>query len=118
MPSSEAHELFAESFVQRLSSHPDVMRLRNSYREDVLEKLKSFIVERRVSSHEQLHALKLRRTLAGMSAKLEEKKEQLVSMEKIGHISPDVWALREEIYNDLQPKFDALKILHDWIYSH
>ncbi len=118
MPSNEPHELFAESFAKSLSGHPDVSRLRNSYRENVLEKLKGFIVERRVSSHEQLRALELWRTLARLQAELDYKKAQLLSMEKIGRVSPAVWALRAEIYNDLQPKFDALKILSDWIYSH
>lgn len=128
VPPSEGHEAFAKSVVERLGSHPDLVKLPHEYRWDVLFKLHDFIIEQRVSSDAQLRALKLRQTLEELSDTLASKKAVLLEMEHIEsrflvpggavRLSPAVWDLRKEIYNDLQPRLDALKLLNDWIYSH
>lgn len=104
--------------AESLQKEPDLTRLSKGYREDVLSRVRGFLVENGISTPEQLKTLKLRGEVARLSSKIEEKKTTLERMDDGKTVVPAVLKLRAEIYNDLEPRFRALKLLHDWIYRH
>ncbi len=114
MQLNEPHKQFADRVVFRLAIHPGMSAFKPEYQQDMLSELHSFLVERSVSSHEQLQSLELRKTLSSLSKELRRKRTAL-SLLKMG--DPATWRLREEIYNHLEPRFEALKVLNDWLYS-